>query len=339
MPIGSWVSLEESILARLAAGGPVPFAEFMEAALYSAPSATAGGGYYSAGAVRIGPGGDFFSAPELHSPEFGRGMCRFLAERWEELGRPTTFTVVEMGGGNGTLARDIVREVGEVPGGFAAALRYVLLDVSPALLARQRASVAGLPRVGLVLGSAPYPPLGGVLGCVLSNELVDALPFHRAVREGGEWREIYVGAEDGEFYETALDPSPGLVAALDRRGIRPPDGVEVAVSLLAERWMAEVARILAAGWVVTIDYGYTDREAAAARGVPVRFFGNQAVVGEFDITTDVDFATLVEVGRANGLASRMLVDEVDFTAGWAPYDLGHRGHGGRARYVLVQEKV
>lgn len=337
MPIGSWVSLEESILARLAAGGPVPFAEFMEAALYSEPTATAGGGYYSAGAVRIGPGGDFFSAPELHSPEFGRGMCRFLAERWEELGRPPAFTVVEMGGGNGTLARDIVREAAEIPGGFAATLRYVLVDVSPALLARQRTAVAGLPRVGLVRGSAPQPPLGGVVGCVLSNELVDAFPFHRVVREDGEWREIYVGAEDREFYETALDPVPGVVAALDR--FRPPDGVEVAVSLLAEKWIVEVARILDRGWVVTIDYGYADREAAADRGVPARFFGNQAVVGEFDITTDVDFTTLVEVGQANGLVPRMLVDEVDFTAGWAPYDLGHRGHGGRARYVLVQEKV
>lgn len=103
--------------------------------------------------------------------------------------------------------------------------------------------------------------------------------------------------------------------------------------------MTEVARALERGWVVTVDYGYADREAAVARGVPARFFGNQAVVGQFDMTTDVDFTLLMEVGESNGLASRMLVDEVDFTAGWAPYDLGHRGHGGRARYVLVQEKV
>jgi len=48
-----------------AAGGRLPFARFMERALY-AP----GLGYYMAGARKLGPGGDFVTAPEL-SPLFG----------------------------------------------------------------------------------------------------------------------------------------------------------------------------------------------------------------------------------------------------------------------------
>lgn len=340
MPVGSWVSVEESLATRLASEGPVTFAAFMEAALYTEPTATVDGGYYAGGKVRIGPGGDFFSAPELHSPELGRGMCRHLAGRWAELGRPGSFTVVEMGGGNGTLARDLLREAPEVDERFAAALRYVLVDVASALLGRQRTAVAGFGRVGLVHGSAPFLPLGGVTGCFLSNELVDAFPFHRVVLDGGELREIYVGFEGGEFYETALEPStPALAAALARWGMVPPDGVEVSVNLLAETWMAAVGRALDRGWVLTVDYGFADRGAVVDRGVPPRFFGNQAVVGEFDMTTDVDFTTLVDVGSASGLVTRELVDEVDFTAGWARYELGHRGHGGRARYVLVQEKL
>ena len=48
----------------IAAGGHLPFWKFMELALY-AP----GLGYYSAGAHKFGPGGDFTTAPEL-SPLF-----------------------------------------------------------------------------------------------------------------------------------------------------------------------------------------------------------------------------------------------------------------------------
>lgn len=340
MPVGSWLALEEGVADRLARGGPIPFADFMEAALYTEPSSTGEGGYYSAGKVKIGPGGDFFSAPELHSPELGQGMCRYLAERWVELGRPGEFTVVEMGGGNGTLARDLLREAPVVDPRFAESLHYVLVDVAAALLGRQRASVAGLGSVGLVHGSAPFLPFGGVTGCFLSNELVDAFPFHRVVFEGGEPLEIYVGFEDGEFYETALElSSPELADVLERWESHPPDGVEVSVSLLAERWMAEVGKALDRGWVITIDYGFIDREAARVRGIPTRFFGNQAILGEFDMTTDVDFAALTEAGRRAGLVERSILDEVDFTAGWARYELGHRGHGGRARYVLVQEKA
>ena len=49
------------IRARIeAAGGWLPFDEFMELALY-AP----GLGYYSVGGVKIGHGGDFTTAPEM----------------------------------------------------------------------------------------------------------------------------------------------------------------------------------------------------------------------------------------------------------------------------------
>ena len=49
--------IQEQIIA---AGGHLPFWKFMELALY-AP----GLGYYSAGAHKFGPGGDFTTAPEL----------------------------------------------------------------------------------------------------------------------------------------------------------------------------------------------------------------------------------------------------------------------------------
>ena len=54
-------ALAEMIRTRIAdAGGWLPFDTFMELALY-AP----GLGYYSAGAVKIGVGGDFTTAPEM----------------------------------------------------------------------------------------------------------------------------------------------------------------------------------------------------------------------------------------------------------------------------------
>ena len=57
-----------------AGGGWLPFAQFMDAALY-AP----GLGYYMAGQARFGPGGDFVTAPEI-SPLFARCLARQLAE-------------------------------------------------------------------------------------------------------------------------------------------------------------------------------------------------------------------------------------------------------------------
>ena len=66
-----------------AAGGWIDFARYMELALY-AP----GLGYYSAGSTKIGPAGDFVTAPEL-SRSFGsavarRGLWREAAFRFEK---------------------------------------------------------------------------------------------------------------------------------------------------------------------------------------------------------------------------------------------------------------
>src|SRR5207245_10359692 len=88
-------SLAGLIRAELAAaGGWLSFERFMELALY-AP----GLGYYSAGSVKIGAGGDFVTAPEV-SDLFSRCVARQCAEVLSETGGDS----VELGAGTGRVA-------------------------------------------------------------------------------------------------------------------------------------------------------------------------------------------------------------------------------------------
>src|ERR1700684_3818810 len=116
----------ERIAAEIrAAGGWISFERYMEAALY-AP----GLGYYSAGARKLGPGGDFTTAPEV-SPLFGACLARQCAEVLERL---KGGTILEIGAGTGALAADILmrlESLGRLPA------RYVILDVSADLQERQ----------------------------------------------------------------------------------------------------------------------------------------------------------------------------------------------------------
>src|SRR5580658_2303455 len=82
-----------------AAAGWLSFERFMDAALY-AP----GLGYYSAGAHKLGAGGDFTTAPEV-SPLFGACVARQCAEILGALGRAS---ILEIGAGSGRLAADIL---------------------------------------------------------------------------------------------------------------------------------------------------------------------------------------------------------------------------------------
>ena len=115
------MTVEEEIRRRIRERGTITFAEFMDLALYWPK-----GGYYS-GPQSIGMSGDFYTSSHVH-PAFGALLALQLHQMWQLLGEPDTFTVVEMGAGNGLLCRDLVTYATNLPGGFSRSLRYVCLD-------------------------------------------------------------------------------------------------------------------------------------------------------------------------------------------------------------------
>src|SRR6202050_1153611 len=94
--------LRDHIAAEIqAAGGWLSFERFMDLALY-AP----GLGYYSAGSVKLGAGGDFVTAPEM-SDLFGRCLARQCAD----VLRVTGGQIIEFGAGSGRLAGGLLQGV------------------------------------------------------------------------------------------------------------------------------------------------------------------------------------------------------------------------------------
>src|ERR1700734_1405658 len=89
----------EYLREQVAVAGWLSFERFMDLALY-AP----GLGYYSAGAHKLGGGGDFTTAPEL-SRLFGGCVARQCAEILRALGGGS---ILEIGAGSGRLAADVL---------------------------------------------------------------------------------------------------------------------------------------------------------------------------------------------------------------------------------------
>ena len=117
-----------------ASGGWLSFERFMQLALY-AP----GLGYYSAGGIKIGPGGDFTTAPEV-SALFSRCVARQCAQVLRATGGGE---ILELGAGTGRMAASLLGELAEEG---VLPERYSILEVSADLAQRQRAHLAGLPQ-------------------------------------------------------------------------------------------------------------------------------------------------------------------------------------------------
>ena len=289
----------------------------MELALY-AP----GLGYYVAGAQKFGAEGDFVTAPEI-SPLFGRCIARQCREVLDVLGGGD---VLELGAGSGALAADLLSAL-LANSGFSG--RYLILEPSPELRARQRALLA--ERVPVLVDRICWLERlpEAFTGVVLANEVADAMPVHRfRIREDGSAGEVMVGPRGDRWEEQAADPvSPGLegaVRALQSEGLAVTPGYGSEINLRLRPWIAALAGALRRGLVLVIDYGYPRREyyhpersegtllchhRHRAHGDPYRYIGLQ------DITANVDFTALAEAGAEAGLGVAGYTTQAHFLIG------------------------
>ncbi len=303
------MSAESEVRRRIQKRGKITFAEFMEIALYWPQ-----GGYYT-GREPVGAQGDYYTSPAVH-PAFGALMAVQLFQMWRELGSPSPFTVLEPGAGNGLLCRDITTYAGQLPQGFAAALRYICLDRRPTTPLE-----AGIAGTGRVL--AEELPFKGLVGCVLSNEYLDAFPVHQVVMTREGLKEVYVGLESEDLAEITGELSErGLAGRLTDLGITLVEGQTVEINLALDRWSQNVSGALERGFILTSDYGRTAHDLydpnVRARGTLVTYHRHVqtdaplARVGRQDITAQVDFTSTARTGERAGLDTLGLVTQREF---------------------------
>src|SRR5437899_12801056 len=142
---------------------------------------------------------DYYTSADVH-PIFARLLARQFAEMWETLGRPEEFTLVEGGAGAGRVASQVLDFCEAKLPVFYDALRYVAVERSAARREQATRPANRHAAAGHFASSAEVPARIAA-GCLFSNELVDALPVHRVVMDGGAMKEVFVDFRDGKFGE------------------------------------------------------------------------------------------------------------------------------------------
>jgi SAM-dependent MidA family methyltransferase len=298
-----------------AAGGWISFERYMESALY-AP----GLGYYSAGAHKLGQGGDFTTAPEI-SRLFGACVARQCADVLHDVGGGS---ILEIGAGSGRLAVDVLSRL-EALGRLPA--HYWILELSADLRERQRALVRG--RIPHLLDRVRWletPPTASFDGVILANEVLDALPVSRFRWHPARCEELGVAFEDGAFAWAARPAGAALTRACHALAAAGGGWEEGYVSEYCPRlgaWATAVTGALNSGAVLWVDYGlprpqyyFPERRDGTllchfrqrAHGDPFLYPGLQ------DITAWVDFTALAEASRPSGFELAGFTSQAYFLA-------------------------
>jgi SAM-dependent MidA family methyltransferase len=290
--------LQKEIVERIRTAGPLPFAAYMQLALYDVQH-----GYYSGGAQRTGWRGHFITSPEL-DPSFGTLWAKAFRDVWSACGSPTTFEVVEIGPGEGGFAAAVLDAV---DGDLRSALTYRLVERTPIVRDRQQQLLAGRDRVLWTESVTEIPHIGA--GVVFANEVLDNLPIHLIEMRDGELLELCVGEEEGELIFVTRPPSnPELVAFLERTGMAIAEGERAEITLAGESLVTRIAGILGAGALVFVDYGFTAEQMAERGGTLIAYssFGADTEVlsgpGEKDITAHANWTSTADAMRRSHLA-------------------------------------
>ena len=311
------------IRARVAAeGGWIPFARYMDLALH-AP----GYGYYAAGAIKLGPAGDFVTAPEM-TPLFGQALATQVAAILAVSARRE---IVELGAGSGTLAAALLESLARLD---ASPASYAILETSPDLRARQQALIARrapehLPRVTW-LDDLPR----SVDGVILANEVLDVIAVHVVVRRDGAWYERGVAltgdvdtpdvagrASLGFQDRIPADPATARIAFARVPG---DHDYMTEINPAAEALVEDLCRRLTAGAALFIDYGFPRAEyyhPQRVEGTLMCHYRHRAHAdplmwpGLTDITAHVDFTAMADAGRRAGLGVAGFAPQAAFLMG------------------------
>jgi SAM-dependent MidA family methyltransferase len=317
------VGQDDALVARIRdeieGDGPITFARFMDLALYDPV-----GGYYRGAATRPGRDGDFLTAPESH-PIFGAALARAVADAWDQLGRPYPFVLREYGAGTGTLALAILVGLARERPDLASVLRYDPIEVEPRRLEAIAARFEAAGNAGALALTAASPERP-IVGLVLANEVLDALPTHRVVQRGGALREVAVGWDGGAFVDVEVDPTtPALAARLEAEHVTLVDGQRAEICLALDGWIAAAAAGLGRGVLLLIDYGHPATELydpVRRRDGTLRAYLRHRVhddpyihVGRQDLTAHVDVTAVEHAASGAGLIHLGTTTQAEFLVG------------------------
>lgn len=274
----------------------------MRAALYDPD-----GGYYQRSDLeRWGREGDYRTSPE-RSELFAATFARYFVKLFEELQRPEQWSIVECGAGDGRFAARVLRTLADRFPHVFAATRYVIYELSDD--ARGRASERLSDFGARVEFHSGFDRVIARRGIYFSNELLDAFPVHRVMKNRDGLAELYVtlDAENNFIWSTGSLSTERLADFTRAHSLELADGQIIEVNLAIDEWLTQVAGKLDEGFLITVDYGEdasmlydsARRPHGSLRGFRRHGFVDDVLAqpGEYDLTTTINWT---QVRNASG---------------------------------------
>jgi len=277
--------------------------KFINKALYSKQS-----GFYMK-QNPIGKYGDFITSPNI-SILFSEMIAIWVISFWEYLRYPKKINIIEMGGGNGEMAYQMLKVFKNFPS-FKNSYKFYIFEKSPLLIDVQKKklkefNVRWLKKLKNV---EKYPSI------YLANEFFDSLPIKQFTKIKNSWFERYVKIKNGNYKYFNLKFDIKKLESKIRLKISKNEKF-VEFSPLQFKYLKEISKIIKSnsGGLLIIDYGYRKKLMkntiqSIYKHKKNEFFNN---VGKSDITHHINFSLINKIADNFKLKCSSVVTQSKF---------------------------
>ncbi len=290
------------IIAEIKEKGPISFSHYMAQCLYHPKF-----GYYARPkSVTVSKEGDFITSVSV-GPLFGKLLALRLHRFWLANGSPSSFSILELGAHDGSLAGDILSAVEKIDPSFAKSLSYVISEPLPS-----RRSVLEA-KLGEKVTLISHPDeLRCKIGALLANEVLDALPVPLFFFSQNQWHEALVALDENDALTwDSRRADPGLSQNY-------PEGYVTEGSPDFTEFLAPLTHCFQSALHLWIDYGL-DQESLyhpARTAGTLRCYRKQRsnahpldFPGEQDLTADVNFTAVENASSELGLQVHPIMNQ------------------------------
>jgi len=283
----------------------IPLDRFINIALYDKKF-----GYYMK-KNPFGKKGDFITAP-LISNLFSEMIAVWCVAFWEHLGKPNKILLVELGPGDGTLCKDLIKTFKKFKE-FYNSLEINLFEISNKLKKIQKIKINS-KKVKWIkkIEEVNYGPV-----IFFGNEFFDALPIKQICKKKNNFFEKYVALTTNEKNIKFLHKKANnnLIKCIkDLNLISIGDTIEYPLEAL--KFLKQISKKINKfdGGLLTIDYGYTLKknqntlQAVKKHNYLDIFFKP----GHSDITSHINFKLFSKSLGEDNLAVKKITTQSEF---------------------------
>jgi|TARA_Y100000389_G_C17405520_1_gene487785 NADH dehydrogenase [ubiquinone] 1 alpha subcomplex assembly factor 7 len=282
----------------------LPVDEFFQNVLYDKKI-----GYYMT-KQPFGEKGDFITSPKI-SNLFSEIIAIWIISAWQNLGKPENINLIELGPGDGSLTKDLLKAFKRFPD-FNVAKKIYLYEISSLLKNLQKKNIKNSEAKWI----KNFTSINNGPVIFFGNEFFDAIPIKQFKNKKSILFEKYYSLDKNKkiieiFKKASKQDSLSIKSYKSLKNLKfieyPKNGLKELKKIIKKILQVE-------GCLLMIDYGYYKSNNQNTMQSIIRHKKNELLkcLGKSDVTSHVNFELLGEFFKKNNLKVEKIVTQQKF---------------------------